>query len=226
MQIHIEIITEILTNSNSFHDDDIELLSILKEYMGNDIISTLVKIIYIFEKNQILSSYIYYFNEIYNKLIDSFIEYFDYKNINITRPLKVILGLQVPETYITLGKMITFIKKNIIEKYTENENFLRDDLPEDMDENTAKSKYEKQKEELENNTKNQINKIKELNEILRIKDISIIKAFMNDLYIIFLSNKYTEIPDSMIRFLDIIAQIYLLDKNLINNENGKISRKI
>ena len=213
-----EIITEVLTNSNSFHDDDIELLSILKSYMEKDIISKLIKIIYIFEKGQILSSYIYYYNEVYIKLIESFIEYFDYKNINITRPLQVILGLQVPETCDALGKMVTFIKENIMEKYTENENFLRDDLPEDMDENAAKSKYEKQKEELENNTKNQINKIRELNEILRIKDISIVKAFLNDLYIIFLSKTYKEIPDTLIRFLDIIVQIYLLDKNLINNE--------
>ena len=61
--------------------------------------------------------------------------------------------------------MTTFLKNNIIEKYSENENLLRTYLPDDMNENEAKNKYEKLKYELEINTKNQINKIKELNEI-------------------------------------------------------------
>ena len=115
--------------------------------------------------------------------------------------------------------MTTFLKNNIIEKYSENENLLRTYLPDDMNENEAKNKYEKLKYELEINTKNQINKIKELNEILKINDISIIKAFFKDLYMIFLSNKYNVITDVMIKLLDSITQIYFLDKNSLNNEN-------
>ena len=214
-----EIFAEILTNSNSFHSDDVELLSTVRAYYKNDILSTLAKIIYIFEKNQILSSYILYNKEIYQKIIDSFIENIDLQYVNIKKPLKIIFGLQVPQTYILLGKMSVFIKNNIIEKYSENENLLRNYLPDDMDENEAKNKYEKQKDELETNTKNQINKIKELNEILKINDNSIIQAFFKDLYMIFLSNKYNNITDIMIKFLDSIVQIYFLDTNSLNNEN-------
>ena len=214
-----EIITDILTNSNSFHNDNVELLSILKAYYKNEILSTLTKTIYILENYQILSSYILYYKDIYEQIISSFIENIDYKSIDIKKTLKKILGLKVPYTSIVLGKMKTFIIQNIIEKYTENENLLRNDLPEDLDEQKAKSKYEKQKEELENNTKNQINKIKELNEILRINDMSIIKEFFNDLYIVFLSYKYPEIPDIIIKFLDFIVQIYFLDINTLNNQN-------
>ena len=214
-----EMISEILTNSNSFHNDDVEILSIIRAYYKNDIISTLEKIIYIFEKNQILSSYILHNKEIYKKIIDLFAENIDLQFINIKQPLKIILGLKVPQTYVLLGKMTTFLKNNIIEKYSENENLLRTYLPDDMNENEAKNKYEKLKYELETNTKNQINKIKELNEILKINDISIIKAFFKDLYMIFLSNKYNVITDVMIKLLDSITQIYFLDKNSLNNEN-------
>ena len=214
-----EMLVEILTHSNSFHNDDIEILSTIKTHYKNDIIFTLKKIIYIFEKNQIFSSYILYNMEIYEKIIDSFIENIDLQTINIKRPLRIIFGLQVPQTNILLGKMKIFIRDNIIEKYADNENLLRNDLPDDMEEEAAKDKYEKQKNELEANTKNQINKIKELNEILRINNISIIKAFFQDLYMIFLSNKYNNITDTMIKFLDYIIQIYFLDNNSLNNED-------
>ena len=215
-----EIINVILTDSNSFHNDDIEILSVIKTLYNKEIISTLAKTIYIFEKKQILSSYILYNKEIYNKIINSFIENIDFQLISIKKSLTIIFGLQVPGTLNSFEKMKTFIKNNIIEKYADNENLLRNDLPEDIDENTAKDKYQKQKEELETNTKNQINNIKELNNILRLNDISIIKAFFNDLYIIFLSNKYSKITDTMIKFLDCIVQIYFLDKYLLNEENN------
>ena len=214
-----EMTTKILTNVNCFHNEDIELISIIKAYYEKEIFSTLTRTVYLFEKNQIFSSYILYYKEIYNKIIDSFVENMDYKFINIKNPLTIILGIQVPNTLKSLQRMKIFIKDNIIEKYTENENFLRTDLPEEMNENVARNKYEKQKEELENNTKNQINKIIELKDILSIRDTSIIEAFFNDLYIIYLSHKFTEIPDNLIKFLDILVQIYLLNIDSLNDEN-------
>ena len=104
-----EIITDILTNSNSFHNDNVELLSILKAYYKNEILSTLTKTIYILENYQILSSYILYYKDIYEQIISSFIENIDYKSIDIKKTLKKILGLKVPYTSIVLGKMKTFI---------------------------------------------------------------------------------------------------------------------
>ena len=214
-----EIITNILTNSNSFNNDNVEMLSILKVVYKKEILSKLAKTIYILEEYQIFSSYILYNKKIYEQIFSSFIENIDYESIYIVRRKKKILGLKVPYTYKVLDKMKVFIMNNIIQKYSENENLLRNDLPDNLCENRAISNYKKQKEELENNTKNQINKIKELNEILTINDISIIKDFFNDLYIIFLSYKYSEIPDIILKFLDIIVQIYFLDIGSLNNRN-------
>ena len=213
-----EIMTKVLTDSNCFHNDDVEFLSILKTYYKNEILLTLVKTIHVFEKNQILSSYILYYKEQYKKIIETFIENIDYDKIYHKKPLTVLLGIKVPGSPGSLKKIDLFIKNNIIEKYSENENLLRNDLPEDMDENEAKEKYEKEKEELENDTKNQIKSIKELNEILRINDLSIIKDFFNDLYLIFLS-KYPSIPDTLVKFLDTLIQIYFLDMNSLSDEN-------
>ena len=213
-----EMVGDILADSNRFHGN-IDILSILKKYYKKEILSAITKNIYRLEKNNILSSYIFYNKDTYNKIIDSFIENIDYQFINIKRPLTMIFGLQVPATYEIFGKMKTFIINNIIEKYSLNENFLRDDLPDDMNENEAKLKYEETKKELVNNTRNQINRINELNEILRINDLSIIKSFFNDLYIIFLSYKNNEISDVIIKFLDSLVQIYFLDKNSLNNKD-------
>ena len=211
-----EIVLDILTDSNAFHNDNVELSSLIKIYYKVQILSTLKKTIYIFEKNQILSSYLIYYKEVYKKIIDSFTENIDYNAIDIKRPITRILGLQLPVTSKSLGDMKTFIKDNIIERYTNNENTLRTDLLED--EKTAIEKYEKQKQDLENKTKIQINKIPELDSILRENDISLIKTFFNDLFIYFLSNKYSEIQKSIIKFLDIIIQIYFLDSNMLKTE--------
>ena len=101
--------------------------------------------------------------------------------------------------------MKRFIKDNILEKYKDNESKMR--LKDDEKEEDKEYKYEKQKQELENKTKNQINKIIELDNILRVNDLSIIEYFFSDLYIYFLSNKFSEIPDYIIEYLDIIIQI-------------------
>ena len=215
-----EIILDILTDSNVFHNDNVELSSLFKIEFKKQLILKLTETIYIFEKNQILSSYLIYYKEIYQKIIDSFSENIDYNTISTKTPITKILGLQLPMSSKSLGNMNTFIKNNIIEKYTNNENKLRTDLSENENERTEIEKYEKQKQELENQTKNQINKIRELEDILRTNDISIIKAFFNDLSIYFFINKddNSEIPESKIKFLDIIIQIYFLDSNLLKTE--------
>ena len=213
-----EIILDILTDTNDFHDDILELSSLFKIYYKKQILSNLTKLIYIFEKNQIFSSYFFYYKEIYEKIIDSFTESIDYNDIDIKRPIIRILELKLPATSKSLGSMKRFIKDNILEKYKDNENKMRKYLKDDEKEEDKEYKYEKQKQELENKTKNQINKIIELDNILRVNDLSIIEYFFNDLYIYFLSNKFSEIPDYIIEYLDIIIQIYFLDSNTLKTE--------
>ena len=105
-----EIILDILTDTNDFHDDILELSSLFKIYYKKQILSNLTKLIYIFEKNQIFSSYFFYSKEIYEKIIDSFTESIDYNDIDIKRPIIRILELKLPATSKSLGSMKRFIK--------------------------------------------------------------------------------------------------------------------
>ena len=216
-----EIITEILTDPNNFDNEDIELLSTIKKCYKKNIISILKKAIYIFEQAQILSSYLLYNNEKYISIIDSFAEDIDFKKINFRESLTIILGIKIPTLGNCVREINIFLKNNIIEKYSENENLLRNDLPEDMNESDAIKKYKKQKDELENNSKNQIDKIKYLNSILRINDLSSLKDILNDIYFYFLSEKYNPIPDIAIKILDYIILIYFFDKNSIKIDLSK-----
>ena len=215
----IDIITNLLTNEDKIHNDDIDLLSVIDQQFKTEAKLTLKKAFYILEQNQILSSYVFNKNIIYERIIDSFIDNSNFNDTTIIMKLNITLGLKIPTIKKNILKMKNYIKKNILEKYIKNENMLRNDLP-DENELKWKEEYRKQKSLLEQNTKNQIFKIKGLDDILRLNDNSVINDFFNDLYIIYLSDNYPSISESMIKFLDKIVQIYLLDTTKLKNENN------
>ena len=217
----LDIITNVLTKDNIIHQDNVDLLTVIEDQYKKEVISTLKKAFYILEKNQNISSYLLSKNTNYNTIIDFYLENIDFHSIPLVMKLNITLGLRIPNIKANIQELKKYIKENVLEKYINNENMLRNDLPDD-DEQKWKNKYKKQKTLLEVNTKNQISKIKGLDNILKTKDISIIKDFFNDLYIIFLSANYPTITETIINFLDTIIQIYILNANiLINKEDFK-----
>ena len=219
-----EIVKNILldTKNKYIHKDDIDLLSTIKEYYKNEIILTLTKIIYNLDKNNILSSYILYKNifnnNFFNKVFDNCIKNMNLDICNIDKEIEIIIGLKIPSIKNIISQLKNYIKSDILEKYSNNEYSLRDYIDENEIKD-AENKYQEQKNELIENTFNQIIKINELNDILITNDSSIINAFFNDFYLLFLSEKKILEFGHLIKLLDIIAQIYIIDKNMLNNEN-------
>lgn len=215
--------TEILTNKIKINNDDTALLTIIEQQLKNDMKSNLKKLFYILERNQILSTYAFNKNEIYKEIINSFMDNITLNDINLIMKMNIILELKIPNIKPNLMSFKKYIKENVLEKYVKNEDMLRTDLPDDDDEQKWKIEYRNQKILLEENTKNQIYKIKDLNEILKIKNTQVIKDFFNDLYIIFLSYNYQIVSTEKIKFLDIMIQIYILnEKNIKINFAEKI----
>ena len=217
---------EILTNEIKIYNDDKALLSIIDQHLKNEVKSGLKKLFYILETNQILSSYAFNKNIIiYKDIINSFLDNITLNDINLIMKINIILELNIPSIKTNLYRLKKYIKENVLEKYIKNEDMLRTDLPDD-NEQKWKNIYKDQKKSLEKNIRNQIYKIKGLEEILKIKNIQAIKDFFNDLYIIYLSDKYKNELTEKIRFLDIIIQIYILnDGNIEANFAEKIFKK-
>ena len=222
----LEIMAEILTNEIKIYNDDKALLAIIDQHLKNEVKSGLKKLFYILETNQILSSYAFNKNIIiYKDIINSFLDNITLNDINLIMKINIILELNIPSIKTNLYRLKKYIKENVLEKYIKNEDMLRTDLPDD-NEQKWKNIYKDQKKSLEKNIRTQIYKIKGLEEILKIKNIQAIKDFFNDLYIIYLSDKYKNELTEKIRFLDIIIQIYILnDGNIEANFAEKIFKK-
>ena len=169
-----------------------------------------------------MSSYILYrnifTNNFFNKAFDNCIKNMNLELCNFTKGIEIIIGLKIPSIKNIIFQLRNYIKSDILEKYSNNENSLRDYIDENEIKD-AENKYQEQKNELIENTFNQIIKINELNDILITNDFSIINAFFNDFYLLFLSEKKILKFGNLLKLLDIISQIYIIDKNMLNNEN-------
>ena len=223
-----DILIKIIKNS-IINPEDNDFLDTLNIYLNQRIEFYMLKLIYLFDQNQIFVSFLSnknifdknvieeeienYIDNIYNNNTNQL--YLNGINLNNKIETKILYGLKIPFLQNIINDILNFIKNKISQKYNEKENFKKKRLDEDIE--IEKNKYKEEIFELNNILKNEIYNYQFIVNILKSGNIEIIKDLFNDCFHIFLmrSNKLINNYDVLIELLDIIIQLRL--KTRLNN---------
>ena len=221
-------------NNHLINEDDDDFLDTLNIHVNERIEVNLIKLIYLFEQNQIFTALLSNKKIMENKLImkeiNNYIENIynintnklNLNGININNKIEINItfGIKIPFLQKIINENIfNFIKIKIASDYIKKEGmitFKKIILDEDIE--IEKSQYIKGIQELNNNLKNEIYKYDFLINILKSGNIELIRDLFSDCFHIFLmrSNKFNNNYNILIGFLDIIIQLRL--KTRINND--------
>jgi len=201
----------------------INFMSLLYEYLTNFVVNNLRKIIYILEKEQIISSAITDRKIIGNNIFREYINEYIYninnelnskfiltdKDLNQKITIPIILGKRLPFCENLFKILFNFIQNNYANKYIEVDNsLLRIKIKEENIQN-QQEKYINEIKKLENYLKLELNKCKIIKDILNSKNEKLISAFFYDLFYSFISrnNKLKNNYEEISFLLDLLVQL-------------------
>ena len=228
-----DILIKIYKN-NIIKGGDNDFLDTLNIYISERIDVYIIKLIYLFEQNQIFSSFLSNTKMMENNLImeeiNNYIE--SIYNINTSKlnlnainlnnkiEIECIYGIKIPFLQkIINDNIFNFIKLKIAKEYIKIEGmitFTKIKIDEDI--GIEKNKYTNEILQLNNILKNEIYNYNFLINILKSGNIELIKDLFSDCFHIFLkrSNKFNNNYNILIEILDIMIQLRL--KTRLNND--------
>ena len=210
---------------NNKDNDSIQnnFLNIFYQNLKEKIFIYLRKIIYLLEKESIISMILFnqnIFNEvIIKKYIDEYILKicerelikFNWENpyLNEKINLCIMLDTQLPLLTNIFEKLMNYINSNILSKYIENENsFIYKNIKIDII-NKEKNKYLNKLKELNDTLKIEANKYDILKEILNSKNNLLISSIFKDIFLIFIKRANT-FNDNYLEYLNILHIFFQL----------------
>ena len=218
---------EVFNNKNYENKNEninfINFMSLLYKYLDNFVFNNLRRIIFILEKEQIISSTIpdrkiinnnifrEYINEYISNINNEYKSKFIWtdKDLNQKITIPILFGKRLPFCENLFKILFNFIQKNYASKFIEvDTSLLRIKIKEENIQN-QQEKYLNEIKKLDNNLKLELNKYKIITDILNSKDEKLIAAFFSDLFYTFISrndklkNKY----EVLVFLLDILVQL-------------------
>ena len=226
-----EDILKQIFNNNIIKYEDSDFLETLYIYISEKIESSLTKLIYLFEQNQIFVSLLSNENLFkYDLIIEKINNYIEgicnintdklnLNGININNKIetKILYGIKTPFLQKIINDSFNFIKTNIAEKYIQKEAIITFKKIQDENIEIEKNRYKEEIQQINNILKNEIFNYPFLISILKSKNIELIKNLFNDCFLVFLmrSNIFHNDYFLLINLLDIIIQLRL--KTRLNN---------
>ena len=213
--IYKRLYTDYITNK-----DSIDFIQEFKNFFEEEVKFSLVKILYLFDNNQILVSFlcnkdIIKYDIIYQKLIN-FTDNINardvhFNNIDLNNKVncKILYGIKIPFLQNTIQKIIfNFIKNEISNQYIQKEFILIKKIPQEKIDSEIQ-KYMNDMKDMNNKFKNELINYQMIYYILNSGKEELIKDLFNDCFIIFLmkSNIFNNDYDYLIELLDLIIQI-------------------
>ena len=218
---------EVLNNkyyeNKNVNINHINFMSLLNKYLTDFVFNNLRRIIFMLEKEQIISSTIpdrkIINNNIFRDYINEYISNINNdhkskfiwtdKDLNQKITIPIIFGKRLPFCENLFKILFNYIQKNYANKFIEvDTSLLRIKIKEENIQN-QQEKYLNEIKKLDNNLKLELNKYKIITGILNSKDEKLIESFFSDLFFSFISrndklkNKYEE----MEYLLEILVQL-------------------
>ena len=247
----VSIFNEEIFNNKKYENKNekinhINFMNSLYKYLNNFIFINLRKIIFIFEKEQIISSAItnrnIIDNNIFRKYINEYISDINNehnskfiwinKDLNQKITIPIIFGKRLPFCERLFQLLFNFIQNNYASKYIEvDTSLLRIKIKEENIQN-HQEKYLNEIKKLDNNLKLELNKYPLITDILNSKDEKLISSFFSDLLYSFIrrNDKLKSRYEDIAFLIDILVQLRIkarLNDNLNTNflEYDKIELK-
>ena len=213
--------------------EDSDFLDTLIIYLKQQILINMIKLIYLFDQQQILSSLIANKDlmkyDLIKEKINNYIQ--NISNINTNKinfnginliykiETKLLFGIRIPFIQkIINDNIFNFIKNNISKKYLEKETIIMNKRISNENLRIEKDKYLEKIKELNNFLKNELINFPFIENILNSGNKNLIKDLFSDCFHIFLmrKNTFNSDYDSLIQLLDILIQIRL--KTRLNDD--------
>ena len=193
----------------------------------------MIKLIYLFDQQQILSSLIANKDlmkyDLIKEKINNYIQNIcnintnkiNFNGINLINKIetKLLFGIRIPFIQkIINDNIFNFIKNNISKKYLEKETIIMNKRISNENLRIEKDKYLEKIKELNNFLKNELINFPFIENILNSGNKNLIKDLFSDCFHIFLmrKNTFNSDYDSLIQLLDILIQIRL--KTRLNDD--------
>ena len=241
----IKIFNKEIFNNENFSENlkKHNFMLLLYKYLNDYFINYLRKIIFILEKEQIISSMVMYKKNCENKIITNYIN--DYiiqidneennkfiwndKDLNSAITIPVLFGQKLPFCHNIFKSLFFYIQKNISINYIEKENLFFKRI---KNEKNIKTKYLKDIHKLNDNLGLELLKYKIILDILYSNNINLIYNLFDDLFYTFIlkNDKLLTKFEDMNLMLQILIQIRLQtrlneDLNLPFLKSDKIKLK-
>ena len=211
-----------LYKNNLVNKDNNDFIEELNKYIEQEVKLYFLKILYLFDKEQILVSFIC--NENINKselIVDKLNEYVDnignvivninIDNINLNNKIKskILYGIKIPFVQNKIrNDIFNFIKNEISKLYIKNESIIMKKIDDEKME-SEKKRYLDNSNILSSKFKNELMNYQFISSILESGEEQLIKDLFNDCFQVFLmkSNILNNDYDSLIELLDLIIQL-------------------
>ena len=218
---------------NIINKEDSDFIDSLNIYIEQQTGFYIAKLIYLFDQMQIFQSFLLNKNLSESKLINEEIrKYIDnISNINTNKlhleglnlnnkiETKILLGIRIPFIQNIINSHIfNYIKNDITNNYIQKEYIIMNRPISNENLFSEKEKYVDEMKLLNNKLKIELIKYEFIINILKSRDIKLIKDLFNTCFYIFLmrSNIFNDDYDSLIEVIDILIQIRL--KTRINDD--------
>ena len=205
--------------------EDINIMSLLFDFISSLIFNELRKIIFLLEKEQIISSLAFddtlSQNELIKKYIYDFVSKIDNfqnnkfnwktKNINQQIKIEILLEQKLPLCGKFLNSLLIYSQNNIANKYLERDSYFFNTRIKDSNIENELNKYKTEIKKLNNNLKIELSKYKIIIDILNSKNEKLISNLFEDSFYIFIkkSNKLKYSYSNLSKLLNLIIQLRL-----------------
>ena len=212
---------------------DSDFLDTLTIYLKQQLLINMIKLIYLFDQQQILSSLIANKDlmkyDLIKEKINNYIQNIcnidtnkiNFNGINLINKIetKLLFGIRIPFIQKIINENIfNFIKNNISRKYLEKETIIMNKKISNENLRIEKDKYIEKIKELNYILKNELINFPFIENILKSGNKNLIKDLFSDCFHIFLMrrNAFNSDYNSLIQLLDILIQIRL--KTRLNDD--------
>ena len=217
--------------NNIINIENTDFIEELNQFIEHEIKIYLKKVIYLFDNEQILVTFICNENIVKCKLIrDKLNEYIDnigniitninFDDVNLNNKIitKILYGIRIPfiQTQIE-NDIFNYIKTDITKLYIKNEDILLKKIEDDK-KDAEKKRYLDNSNTLSNRFKNELINYQLISKILESNEEKLIKDLFSDCFHIFLKKNVFFIKnyDSLIKLLEIIIQLRFMPR--LNND--------